>query len=657
MVDQTITKVAIHPAIGIARVGNSTEYFMASEIPGQPPQPDGGFKDAQGKVKKQAVRFRIYGLNDAGEIVKELKGSDGAKIDWHVHIANRKAAWYQFSNALDLEGGINQQGLSIPAKFRNLQFPQGQRDQLVIDAGKQTISGIHAARVSLMGAFPEAAYPNHFVQKPVPLGHLLTDEQGRLMFFGGDGRSASYDNTPAATFANNDKWHDDVSDGPVHATVTYQGKTMEAIPAHVVVTPPNFGPGLYAMTTMYDVVRDMYIREGVLPEVSAINFWEDVYPILERMSQTQWVNEGFNVLFGKNSPSDPTAPELLEKLSNPAKEHEPIRTRWFEMFRDPESHDANPVQFPPFYGDTFSEFTDRPNAELAVTQTQYKILKMWAKGEFPHYGEPAKPQSFNELSPKAQTESLDIAGLDECMGGPFHPGIEMSWPMRHLIMWEPGMPYRLKTSETTQDDFGPYLAPATVLADGGPLDGSGPGSITRWTGVPWQTDEASCRSGYDVDTYLPLPSFWAARVPNQVLSEKSLERIKDTQLNIAQRLKHFDYRQDWLRILGSDYTEVINNMVNHWDKMGIIAEHNVPEDLGTEFLPEKLWLETQTGSIDHEGPVEDTTFEQVLWAENAQQPKNLYSSAKKSGAPTPDKTAAPKKPRKPRVLQRNQRFR
>ena len=53
--------------------------------------------------------------------------------------------------------------------------------------------------------------------KKVYLGEIFTDDDGRLMVLGGHGVSASYDGTRAITFANNEGWHDDVSDGPVNA--------------------------------------------------------------------------------------------------------------------------------------------------------------------------------------------------------------------------------------------------------------------------------------------------------------------------------------------------------------------------------------------------------------------------------------------------------
>ena len=47
------TVYKIHPAIGIARVGNSPdEFFIGPERIGEDPNPPGGFKDAQCRVKR-----------------------------------------------------------------------------------------------------------------------------------------------------------------------------------------------------------------------------------------------------------------------------------------------------------------------------------------------------------------------------------------------------------------------------------------------------------------------------------------------------------------------------------------------------------------------------------------------------------------------------
>nr|HCQ15942.1 hypothetical protein [Cryomorphaceae bacterium] len=101
MSDNSITRVAIYPPLGIARVGNSKEFYLASDVPGVAPDPEGGYKDGENRVKKQVVRFRIYGFDKKGEVVKELTETDDVSIRWRVDVANVKAAWYQFNNALD----------------------------------------------------------------------------------------------------------------------------------------------------------------------------------------------------------------------------------------------------------------------------------------------------------------------------------------------------------------------------------------------------------------------------------------------------------------------------------------------------------------------------------------------------------------------------
>src|SRR4051794_16326827 len=136
---QNIVRYAIHPAIGIARVGNSPEdFFVEPQYPGD--VPEGPYKDAEGAVKRQAAQFRIYGLDEAGQAVQEIT-ADCAKIEWRVHLANRKAGWYQFNNAMDLGA------FSMSSAFRNSTVMGDQRQSLIIDPGSRSISGRNAAAV------------------------------------------------------------------------------------------------------------------------------------------------------------------------------------------------------------------------------------------------------------------------------------------------------------------------------------------------------------------------------------------------------------------------------------------------------------------------------------------------------------------------------
>src|SRR5690349_8649890 len=90
---------AIHPALGIARLGNApldptdaSTYYLGAESPYQVPNQGQSYK-ADGKIKKQGQRFRIYEFEN-GIATREitLTEQDVASIVWTVHLANRKPA-------------------------------------------------------------------------------------------------------------------------------------------------------------------------------------------------------------------------------------------------------------------------------------------------------------------------------------------------------------------------------------------------------------------------------------------------------------------------------------------------------------------------------------------------------------------------------------
>ena len=66
-----ISHCRVHPGIGIARLGNSTsDYYIGPEVPGYAPQTeDGQFKDKEGRIRRQAVRFRIYAYYSIDKVV------------------------------------------------------------------------------------------------------------------------------------------------------------------------------------------------------------------------------------------------------------------------------------------------------------------------------------------------------------------------------------------------------------------------------------------------------------------------------------------------------------------------------------------------------------------------------------------------------------
>src|SRR5260370_29206093 len=84
----SIVRAAIHPSIGVARLGNSPEeYFLAPEVVDPPPQPPGFYRDASGALKRQTVRFRISGQNAKGQDVAEISHTNN-EITMIVPLAN-----------------------------------------------------------------------------------------------------------------------------------------------------------------------------------------------------------------------------------------------------------------------------------------------------------------------------------------------------------------------------------------------------------------------------------------------------------------------------------------------------------------------------------------------------------------------------------------
>jgi len=363
--DNSVVRAAIHPSIGVARLGNSKEeYFLAPEIVDPPPQPPGFYRDATGALKRQAVRFRIYGLNAQGQVVTELTQSN-AEITWTVHLANKKAAWYQFQIALDIP-----EARSAPHAFlRNVAISD--RNDLVIDPGARQITGESVAAGS--------AYSfdtGKFMGLPVYLGEIRTDEQGRLLVFGGRGKSASYNATPALTFANNEGWYDDTSDGPVTATVQVQGKSLRVDPAWVVVAPPNYAPGQKSVRTMWDLMRDTAIQAHILPAPTRPSFNTDIRPIFERLSRLQWVNAGYAAAFGWGGPNHYASAEWLARLGQNTPNDEEMRRTIANHFRDFSRDAWSPTPWPWQYGDAMNiPPVHTPRQSIALSDTQLHLLQ------------------------------------------------------------------------------------------------------------------------------------------------------------------------------------------------------------------------------------------------------------------------------------------
>ena len=583
----SITSARIHPAIGVARIGNSDEYFVGPEVPHPTAPPPGGYRDATGKLKRQAAQFRIYGYDANNQVVGELTSAE-ADIAWTVHVANKKGAWYDFDVALDLVEAKDHKSA------RRNAFVQGaDRDKLVIDPGPRSISG------SNQNSAPFDT--GRFFGQKVYLGELRTDAAGRLQFIGGKGVSGSpLPGFTLVTFANNPGWHDDTSDGPVMAKVKIGGVAIPVDPAWVVTTPPNYSPDLVTPQTMYDVITDAL--SGVLLQTPPTpSFTRDILPLLRQFNDAQWVNFGFAVQFGWQAPNDFLRPEILTKLamkptSSTDDPYGELRRQIFYSFRNPGATTFEPFAWPPLYGDAFGTYDTPPVPKdgFSVTNTLYGYLQQWMSGDFEaDYDPDAKiPAAIGDVALADQPTTLDLAALHFCMGGPFHPGCEMTWPMRVSSMYR--KPYRLRQNPDglTKSDYGEFLTQPTVNASDGPLSVSGPGDITKWMAVPWQSDTASCRAGYGFEFPADpfIPSFWPSRVPNNVLTEDQYNTLIDPTSSPEQRMAAFNTRPFWLRTLQmtAPYIDQITKMITTFGDLGLMLKREIQ----VKDMPPVVYVET-----------------------------------------------------------------
>jgi hypothetical protein len=287
----------IHPGIGIARLGNSeTEFYIAPETPAGLPQacePNGNprygadgltpilvttFRDAEGRIKRQAARFQVFVYDDQSPDGRPLKVGDRiegggnagtlVEIQWQVYVANKKACWYEFK---EMQG---EHGYAPDHARRNADVTD--RDRLIIDPGPRIVTA--AKRRACFDRSGEGNYATTFPPPELTphsidtLGEMMMDDSGRLLVLGGYGRSGSEKSGPGephiTAYANNDGWYDDTSDGPVMARLVMFAENVRRTryidveyPAWVIVGYPRYVPQMLDMVTMDEVLHDLFLQQ------------------------------------------------------------------------------------------------------------------------------------------------------------------------------------------------------------------------------------------------------------------------------------------------------------------------------------------------------------------------------------------------------------
>ncbi|MFG1479871.1 LodA/GoxA family CTQ-dependent oxidase [Xanthobacter sp. V4C-4] len=542
------TILRIHPAIGVARVGNSSAYYLApetaaGELPasgpavwgGLPLDPDTGapiaaddFRDPAGGLKRQAVRFRIhaydttaYPTGQSTEVTlgAVVNGRTVVDIVWQVHLANKKLSSFVLEEEPGRVAGLNRYVNGRLPPLRNARFGPAEaverRRALVIDPGPRalsarsdagrvvafdrttpaTVTGPSGAVVPLP-AYPRSFPADHF-ELDAPLGPIdtLGDMRaeagtGRLVLAPGLGRTVGIRVDGAAPTlgagygTENDLWFDDIADGPVTATVIYADGSSE--------------PAVGAWALAGD--------PGFAPQTrNVVTAWDEVHDTFVReLALTPQLyaggafNTGYTVSFDDDIRPFFNAVVLQRwntNLSDVAvAAHALIGA--ITPADDPRTKIAsisglirNPQD--PAALTTAAPLMplalgDNNNPYLTVTPTQYFMLRQWHAGRF-------APGPRRALG---AGEELDRVALANCLGGRFSPGIEVTFPVRdpnlYIRDWADTGPFRINPAPL---DYAaaradqPFLGVGYIPLRTAPVE---PGDVTKFMAVPWHVDYNRC---------------------------------------------------------------------------------------------------------------------------------------------------------------------
>ncbi|MDN2674253.1 LodA/GoxA family CTQ-dependent oxidase [Janthinobacterium sp. SUN026] len=572
------TGLRIHPAIGIARVGNSEEYYLGPEsLAGMPLDGQDGtgglpirpgtedttiasteLRDAGGKLKRQAARFRIYQYAfDAADGVESYPlGRRGAAAEvaigsmvdgkivkdivWTVHLANKKAnSWEGGDGVAPFEnqrapalrnpafGTPGSPHFGTPADPLRLKL-------LVIDPGPRTVqatrqgvqqfdtstppscadaaSGAVRSLPDYPVSFPRGGQPGAPAQGPgaiiASLGAITTEKNGRLLVLGGYGKACGFDaqgNYSAAAVlhdnVNNDNWFDDVADGPVTAMLLFADGTARSVEgsAWVISSDPSYAPQTANVVSLWDDLYCTWLEKMALrPAVHADGSYQAGYRSNFRTDVQPILRAASLQRWTTSLPARAIKEhDLLGKMKA-----EGLTYPIMNFIRHPDQTGAPSLkpQMPLSLGDAGSSL-------LTLTRAQYFFMDQWAHGQY-------VADSGDFLL--GAGEALDRTILFNCLGGRYSPGIEMGFIVRdpglYRQAWrrhDAGGPFRLNAQHldyaaAVRDQ--PFLGAGYMPLRGGELQ---PGDVSKFMALPWHTDYNSCA------THLPDPNPGGTVLNNQ----------------------------------------------------------------------------------------------------------------------------------------------
>jgi hypothetical protein len=291
----------------------------------------------------------------------------------------------------------------------------------------------------------------------------------------------------------------------------------------VITGYPRYAPQIVDIVTMDELVYDVAVQNfDYAPQIYSAGqynrdyypyFWRDIWPILQRPANYGFVADidamtgGDPHQSGKGSggnfdPGPLSIPPFDGENPQDRQNRAYRRNLLYEVLRKAGQENRlysdrtapNRIYFamPLLCGDNPLS-NDVPSKFLRLTDTMLFLLRQWAEGKFIN-----EKQEKIQPPPLPEGVALDRGVLGNALGGAFCPGGEACWVMRNPAIYSSA--YRLRHFPSPL--AGSLSQPAAVSgADTTASIAAGlePGDITKYSGVPWQSDFNECTNqGVDV---------------------------------------------------------------------------------------------------------------------------------------------------------------
>ena len=413
----------IFPAIGIARLGQDDDFFVAPERPGFGPTEAATpgtsvtrFKNAaRTRIRKQAARFHLFESED-GVRWQPAQLPSGAKIEWSVALINKKSAVRRPAFP-----PVSHERPHVPAENRTL----------LIDGGIRTIAGPNRTSAPLVGTFTATGPNGTAYSTSVMLGELRTDADGRLLVLGGSGHSSAPPGTALGPgYYVNPNWHDDVADGPINATVQLPNAASQIAEggAWIIVAPPDFAPEIRGVVTLYDVIRQVGVDHFGLPVPDKPSFDEHIAPLIRRTSQLRWVHEDATW-------QDPRLSNV--RLRSRASEDQPLRDQVRTLIVN--------------IKEIFDGHTEPHGPPWELREFQKGMLGSWVSGQF-------DDTPADAMGGVLTASGLTEAALESAVGQGFCPGIEAGIIVQDPTLYSQPFDYRVDQQSVQAGDLTALMA-------------------------------------------------------------------------------------------------------------------------------------------------------------------------------------------------------